>query len=64
MKKLHAGSGRPQGSLHKGGLKPPKNPTHAGSGRSQGVTQGPPQPRQYGLHGGSNLRQGTLKGRK
>jgi hypothetical protein len=57
--KHHGGTHAVQGSLHKGGLKPPKNPVHGGSGRPQGVVH-TPQPRVYGVHGGTSLRQGVL----
>jgi hypothetical protein len=52
MTKLHAGSGRPQGSLQRG-TAPKPNPVHGGSGASR-VTHAP-KPQVYGTHGGTNL---------
>jgi hypothetical protein len=58
MVKKHGGSGKPQGVLNRG-TQPRPNPYHAGSGRPLGVVHAP-SPRVYGLHGGTNLRQGVL----
>jgi hypothetical protein len=59
--KRHAGSGRPQGSLHRG-TAPKPSPLHGGSGAPKGVTHAPAS-RVYGLHGGTNLKMGVLKGK-
>lgn len=64
MKKLHAGSGRPQGVLHKGGFKPRIYATHGGTDLPQGKVHEGVAPRQYGLHGGTALPQGVLSGKK
>jgi hypothetical protein len=62
--KRHAGSGRPQGSLHRG-TAPRPSPTHAGSGRPKGVVHEGVQPRQYGgTHGGTALPMGKLSGKR
>jgi hypothetical protein len=34
---------------------------HAGSGKPQGVRHGPPRPRIYANHGGTNLPQGKVR---
>jgi hypothetical protein len=61
MKKIHAGSRRPQGTLHRG-TRPQPSPIHAGSGRPLGTVHWP-QPQIYGTHGGTLLPR-TLNKRK
>jgi hypothetical protein len=56
--KKHAGSGKPQGSLNRG-TAPKPSPVHGGTNLAKGQVHAP-QPRLYGLHGGTALRQGVL----
>jgi hypothetical protein len=58
--KRHAGSGRPQGTLHKG--PPPQRiyANHGGTTARQGQVHGAPQPRVYANHGGTSLPMGKL----
>jgi hypothetical protein len=56
--KMHAGSGKPQGSLNRGTQQQP-SPTHGGSGAPKGQTHAA-RPPVYGTHGGTNLPR-TLK---
>jgi hypothetical protein len=60
--KRHAGSGRPQGSLHRG-TAPQPSPFHGGSGAPKGVVHAP-RPQVYGTHGGTALPMGVLSGKK
>jgi hypothetical protein len=56
--KKHAGSGKPQGSLHLG-TAPKPSPFHGGSGAPKGVVHAP-RPPLHRNHGGTSLRQGVL----
>jgi hypothetical protein len=60
--KTHGGTHHVQGTLHRG-TKPQPSPLHGGSGAPKGVTHAP-APRVYGLHGGTALRMGVLKGKR
>jgi hypothetical protein len=63
MVKRHAGSGRPQGSLHRGTASKP-SPFHGGSGAAKGSVHHGVPPRSYaGNHGGTTLKMGVLKGK-
>ena len=59
MAKHHGGTHHVQGRLNRGPRASP-NPIHAGTGQPLGKVHGPPQPRQYVVHGGTALRQGVL----
>jgi hypothetical protein len=63
MKRLR-GSGTHNSPMNLDNAPRPQRQVHAGSFRPLGITRGPPQPRQYGVHGGTNLRMGVLKKRK
>ena len=58
--KFHAGTRHPQGTLMNRGTAPKPSPYHGGSGAAKGRTKGPPQPRVYSVHGGTDLRMGVL----
>jgi hypothetical protein len=60
MTKIHAGSGRPHGVLHRGARPTPTPPTHGGTHLPTGQTRRGVQPRIYSLHGGTALRMGVL----
>jgi hypothetical protein len=62
MVKIHGGSGRPQGSLHRG-TAPQPSPLHGGTTLAKGVTHAP-RPRVYGVHGGRDQRMGVLSNRQ
>jgi hypothetical protein len=62
MKKIHAGSGRPQGTLHRGTAKKP-SPYHHGSGKPLGVLHAPPRPG-TAVNRGGTFGMGLLKKRK
>jgi hypothetical protein len=62
MNKLHAGSGKPQGTLNHG-THPRPSPVHGGSGAPKGVTHAPPQ-RGGAVNRGGTFGMGTLKKRK
>jgi hypothetical protein len=65
MTKIHGGSGKPQGTLNKGGPKPRVYANHGGTNLQQGKVHDGVQPRQYGFHGGTNLVMGALnKGKR
>jgi hypothetical protein len=61
--KLHAGTHNRQGSQHRG-TAPKPSPQHGGSGRLKGTVHHGVQPRQYGLHAGTHLAMGVLKGKR